>query len=76
MFVSLYMLLEETNTKVVTTVDPETGEVINQHVNEELNIRATRKVKDYPEFIMIYLKDIAGFLQIDNATQIQMLSII
>jgi len=70
------MFLEETNTKVVTTVDPETGEVINQHVNEELNIRATRKVKDYPEFIMIYLKDIAGFLQIDNATQIQILSII
>lgn len=70
------MLLEQTNTKVITTVDPETGEVVDQHVNEELNIRAIRKVKDYPEFIMIYLKDIAGFLQIDNATQIQILSII
>lgn len=69
-------MIEELNTKIVTTVDTETGEVVDLQKHEELNIKATRKIKDYPEFIMIYLKDIAGFLQIDNATQIQLLSII
>lgn len=69
-------MIEQLNTKITTTVDTETGEVVDHMAMEELNIKATKKIKDYPEFIMIYLKDIAGFLQIENATQIQLLSII
>jgi hypothetical protein len=69
-------MIERVNTNEITTIDPQTGEIINQVVQQEKQIIATRKVKNQEEFIMVYLQDLSSFLRIDNATQIKLLALI
>lgn len=59
-----------------TVIDKETGEVLDSQIISNKQLNLTRKVKDYNEFIMVYLKDISSFLKIDNATQIKVLALI
>ena len=69
------MLLDETSTKVKSVVDIETGEVLETTEETTHNIHTIKKCSS-DEFIMVYLQDLSGFLQIDNGTQIKLLSII
>ena len=69
------MWIDETNTELKTVVNTETGEVLETTQETTHNIRALKKCTS-DEFIMVYLKDLSGFLQIDNGTQIKLLSII
>lgn len=59
-----------------TIIDKETGEVLDTQVVSNKEINFTRKVKNYNEFIMVYLEDISSFLKIENATQIKVLALI
>lgn len=59
-----------------TIIDKETGEVLDTQVTSNKEINFTRKVKNYNEFIMVYLEDISSFLKIENATQIKVLALI
>lgn len=59
-----------------TIIDKETGEILDTQVTSNKEINFTRKVKNYNEFIMVYLEDISSFLKIENATQIKVLALI
>jgi len=57
-----------------TRIDPETGEILDVQVVEQ--IRHVKKVSNYDEFIFVYLNDMSSFLRLDNGTQIKLLSLI
>ncbi len=63
----------ETNSNVV--VDSETGEILESTTSTSHSMQFFKKCKE-DEFIMVYLHDLSGFLNIDNGTQIKLLSII
>lgn len=69
-------MIERVNTNQITTIDSQTGEILDQVVQQEKQIIETRKIKSQEEFIMIYLQDLSSFLRIDNATQIKLLALI
>ena len=58
-----------------TLIDVETGEVLQSTLKTNHNIEEYRKCNS-DEFIMVYLKDLSGFLRLDNGTQIKLLAII
>lgn len=70
------MQIVNTQIEEKTVIDKETGEILDSQIvtNKQLNI--THKVKNYNEFIMVYLEDISSFLKIDNATQVKVLALI
>lgn len=68
-------MIEEKITKVQEYIDPETGEVFTG-TTEEKTFHAFKKVKNYSDFIMVYLNDVSNFLKIENGTQIQLLALI
>lgn len=58
-----------------TVVDSNTGEVL------DTTTKSTHKIEEYKkckpdEFVMVYLQDLSGFLKLENATQIKLLSFI
>lgn len=69
-------MIEKIKTNEITTIDSQTGEILEQVVQQEKQIIGTRKVKTQEEFIMVYLQDLSSFLRIDNATQIKLLALI
>lgn len=69
-------MIEKIKTNEITTIDSQTGEILEQVVQQEKQIIGTRKVKSQEEFIMVYLQDLSSFLRIDNATQIKLLALI
>lgn len=69
-------MIEKVKTNEITTIDSQTGEILEQVVQQEKQIIGTRKVKNQEEFIMVYLQDLSSFLRIDNATQIKLLALI
>lgn len=69
------MLIEDKTISKQTVVDTETGEVSEQ-LTENVNLHSVKKVKNYSDFIMVYLEDLSSILKIENGTQIQLLSII
>lgn len=70
------MQLVNTQIEEKTVIDKETGEVLDSQIITNKQVNLTRKVKNYNEFIMVYLEDISSFLKIDNATQIKVLALI
>ena len=76
-FIHIFVdMIERVNTNQITTIDSQTGEILDQVVQQEKQIIETRKIKSQEEFIMIYLQDLSSFLRIDNATQIKLLALI
>lgn len=69
------MFREKLKETVNNVVDFETGELIESTRQSTHEMECFRKCTN-DEFIMVYLKDLSGFLNIDNATQIKLLSII
>lgn len=69
------MYREKSNTNVKTVVNADTGEVLESTVESNLELEEYRKCTQ-EEFIMVYLQDLSGFLQLDNGTQIKLLTII
>lgn len=69
------MLIEDKTISKQTVVDTETGEV-SERLTENVNLHSVKKVKNYSDFIMVYLEDLSSILKIENGTQIQLLSII
>jgi uncharacterized 2Fe-2S/4Fe-4S cluster protein (DUF4445 family) len=69
-------MIERTVINQITTVDAQTGEIVEQIAQQEKQIIATKKVKSQDEFIMVYLQDLSSFLRIDNVTQIKLLALI
>lgn len=68
------MIVNNKTQETVVVVDNQTGEVIDSttSVHEmKINRKVTRE-----NFIMVYLEDLSGFLNIDNGTQIRLLSLI
>ena len=66
------MIVNNKTQETVVVVDNQTGEVIDSttSVHEmKINRKVTRE-----NFIMVYLEDLSGFLNIDNGTQIKLLS--
>lgn len=70
------MQLVNTQIEEKTVIDKETGEILDSQIITNKQVNLTRKVKNYNEFIMVYLEDISSFLKIDNATQIKVLALI
>ena len=69
-------MIEKIKTNEITTIDSQTGEILEQVVQQEKQIIGTRKIKSQEEFVMVYLQDLSSFLKIDNATQIKLLALI
>lgn len=69
-------MIERTVTNQITTIDTQTGEIVEQIAQQEKQIIATKKVRSQDEFIMVYLQDLSSFLRIDNVTQIKLLALI
>lgn len=69
------MYREVSKINSTTVVDQDTGEIIESNTTSAHYLEEYKKCKP-DEFIMVYLQDISGFLRLENATQIKLLSII